>query len=413
MSCHKGIYNNVDGRMTKSDSHTQVAIEIKNPGKYMTLTYAISLSIIAILSGIVHLVLDQVIEQQSQTGKIVNVSGQQRMLSQRAALFSMHYVATGTLESKHTAELALDKMLENQQFLLADHYQNPQSWFSNELRTLYFGEPHQVERSVIQYGEVIREILALDYSQNLQNAADQQAYMIELAKTSLLEGLHTVVGQYEKESLEKVDDLRFAQNVVFWIIIFTILIEALFIFRPMVAKISQFAHKLQREANYDPLSSVYNRRAFNVFAKQSFGLASRHNQDLSIVMCDIDKFKSVNDLYGHGVGDDVIKLVAKTLRESIRDTDILARYGGEEFVILLPQTGSDAALVAEKIRKNVEALHIKSHGKELQITISLGVSALYPQDKDIEVIIGRADNALYQAKHKGRNQVRSFEQVTS
>lgn len=154
--------------------------------------------------------------------------------------------------------------------------------------------------------------------------------------------------------------------------IFTILIEALFIFRPMVAKISQFAHKLQREANYDPLSNVYNRRAFNVFAKQSVGLASRHNQDLSILMCDIDKFKSVNDLHGHGVGGDVIKLVAKTLRESIRDTDILARYGGEEFVILLPQIGSDAALIAEKIRKNVEALHVKSHGKELQITISWG-----------------------------------------
>lgn len=391
--------------MSNNDPQKQVAIEIKNPSKYMTLTYAVSLTIIAILSAVVHLVLDEVIAQQSQTGKIVNISGQQRMLSQRAGLFTLHYVTTGEEESKEIAQQAIEKMLDNQAFLLSDHKRQSESPLSLALQRLYFEEPYRVETSVELYSKIITTALEKEYSTNALAQFEQESIVIELAKTSLLEGLHTVVGQYEQESLEKVDDLRFAQNVVFWIIIFTILIEALFIFRPMVAKISQFATKLQRDANYDPLSSVYNRRAFNVLGQQNFGLAKRHKQKLSVIMCDIDFFKKVNDTHGHAVGDDVIKMVAKILTSSIRETDIVARFGGEEFIILLPYTTEDEAIfVAEKIRHIIENRTIESRGKQVTVTISLGVSQMKEQDDNIESIIVRADEALYLAKSKGRNQ---------
>lgn len=389
----------------------QVAIEVKNPSKYMTLTYAISLTVIAILSGVVHFVLDQVIEQQSQTGKIVNISGQQRMLSQRAALFTLHYVTTGKTDSKQIALDAVDTMLNNQKTLLSDHYKQPFSPLSDELKNLYFEEPYNVEKSVFRFTEIITNTLRTTYPANSDTAFQQEAVLIDLAKKSLLEGLHTVVGQYEKESLQKVDDLRFAQNVVFWIIILTILVEALFIFRPMVSKISQFAAKLQQDANYDPLSGVYNRRAFNVLAQQSFGLSVRHQQNLSILMCDIDFFKNVNDTYGHACGDEVIKMVANKVLSSIRETDIVARFGGEEFVVLLPYTSEQEALnVAEKIRKNVEQSEVEFQTTNIQVTISIGVSGRYSQDKNLESAIARADDALYMAKNNGRNKSCLFQQ---
>lgn len=381
-------------------------IEIENPSKYMTLTYAVSLTIIALLSGAVHLMLDQVIEQQSQTGKIVNISGQQRMLSQRAGLFVLHHLQTGSHDSKLVALDAVDKMLINQNFLLQRHKENQHSDFSAELNALYFNPPDNVQQNVVKFADTIKGILTSPSELNVANLDKQKQYVVDVAKTSLLESLHSVVEQYEKESLEKVDELRFAQNVVFWIIIFTILIEAIFIFRPMVAKVTLFASKLQREANYDALSGIFNRRAFNLQSAQQFNDSRENDQPLSVLMCDVDFFKNVNDTYGHSTGDEVIKTVAQVMLENTRNSDVVARYGGEEFIALLPRTSKhEASIVAEKIRRSIEGIEINIDNHQLRFTISVGISDLKPSDTDIANVILRADEALYNAKESGRNQV--------
>ncbi|MBT0586626.1 diguanylate cyclase [Alteromonas oceanisediminis] len=393
-----------------SNQKNNYAIEIKNPSKYMTLTYAISLTVIAILSGIVHLVLDQVIEQQSQTGRIVNMSGQQRMLSQRASLFTLHYVNSGSVESKQIALEAIDRMLLNQRTLLQKVTGDEEPSLSRELNALYFEQPHNVQQNVVKFSETIRETLnkpPVSVS-GLEGFSD--SYITDYSKSALLTGLDNVVKQYEKESLERVNDLRFAQNVVFWIIIFTIMVEAFFIFRPMVARMSDFATRLQRDANFDALTNVLNRRAFNILAKQNFQLSKRHNHIFSVMMCDIDYFKRVNDSYGHATGDEVIKSVASQLSSLTRSSDIVARFGGEEFVIILPNTPQEEALrVAEKIRQQVESHVIDSEEDQLMVTISIGVSAVAPDDSNVEPVIARADDALYLAKNAGRNRVEAHE----
>ena len=124
-------------------------------------------------------------------------------------------------------------------------------------------------------------------------------------------------------------------------------------------------------------------------------------------MLDIDKFKNINDTYGHKVGDDVIITLANNLINSQRKSDITCRFGGEEFIILLPNTTLDGAKnVAQKLRQNIENISINNENKIIKFTISLGVSQIDIQNEhNIEKALKRADDALYEAKENGRNKV--------
>ena len=138
-------------------------------------------------------------------------------------------------------------------------------------------------------------------------------------------------------------------------------------------------------------------------------LTSRNSHDLVMIILDIDKFKNINDTYGHGVGDKVIISLAQNLQDLVRDCDIVSRFGGEEFVVLMYNiTLENAQNVAEKIRQHVEKIEVIDNDLTLKFTVSLGV-ALYDENLDgrnLEHTLKRADDALYVAKQSGRNQVR-------
>lgn len=163
----------------------------------------------------------------------------------------------------------------------------------------------------------------------------------------------------------------------------------------------------------DELTKVFNRRYFNDRVFRELHRARRYKRELSLIMIDIDHFKNFNDTYGHHIGDEVLKWVAKNIGESLRDSDILARYGGEEFVIILTETDKrGAALGGEKVRKNIEErstglteMFKSSIPISRNITISLGVSHFPGDGNSVEELIGRADQNLYKAKAGGRNQV--------
>jgi diguanylate cyclase (GGDEF)-like protein len=178
--------------------------------------------------------------------------------------------------------------------------------------------------------------------------------------------------------------------------------------RALIQELESSKNALKHLSETDPMTKLWNRRYFGYASKNILELAKRDKTALTVVMLDIDKFKEVNDTYGHNVGDDIIISLANILLEMTRKSDLACRFGGEEFILLLPETSLEGAMViAEKIRKKVESfsLHLEDE-REVNVTVSLGVSQVDTEnDLSIESAIKRADIALYKAKEKGRDKV--------
>jgi len=172
-------------------------------------------------------------------------------------------------------------------------------------------------------------------------------------------------------------------------------------------QIQDLQNELKLLAATDPMTRLYNRRYFTQTAKYIFDLSKREKQNLSLIMLDIDKFKNVNDTYGHDIGDKVIISLANELIKQHRASDIVCRFGGEEFMILLPNTSlENAKILANKIRVEIENLSIKIDNNIIKFTISLGVSKIdLEKETNIEAGLKRVDEALYDAKNSGRNKV--------
>jgi diguanylate cyclase (GGDEF)-like protein len=167
--------------------------------------------------------------------------------------------------------------------------------------------------------------------------------------------------------------------------------------------------KYRRLSLFDELTGLANRRNFDKTLDREFKLAKRDKKPLSVVLCDIDFFKIYNDKYGHQVGDACLAKVAQALANSVsRPTDLACRYGGEEFTFILPNTDLEGAQkFSEKVRQAVSDLHITHEGSTVSpyVSLSLGVATYNGQFSNGEEITKQADDALYQAKDKGRNRV--------
>jgi diguanylate cyclase (GGDEF)-like protein/PAS domain S-box-containing protein len=177
-------------------------------------------------------------------------------------------------------------------------------------------------------------------------------------------------------------------------------------------KIQNLNDRLEKLAMSDELTSLPNRRYFFLRGNEEIKRSRRYHMPLSLIMLDIDRFKKINDSYGHDFGDLALKCVAKTLRDQCRDVDLPGRLGGEEFAILLPNTKlEEAVILAERIRTTIEELSCKLDDKIVRMTASLGVAAIQADMKNLDQLLHNADTAMYQAKNSGRNRVVLYEYI--
>ncbi len=166
--------------------------------------------------------------------------------------------------------------------------------------------------------------------------------------------------------------------------------------------------KLKQMALKDSLTGLYNRRYFETVIEELMQVSVRDNAPLSLIMLDIDRFKRINDSYGHDIGDIVLKELANKLIDTLRQSDVVTRIGGEEFAIVFPNTNLDSAYkTSEKIRKSIENMSINIRDEVIiRFTISIGVTQFDKDiDKNLNTILKRADQAMYKAKNTGRNRV--------
>jgi diguanylate cyclase (GGDEF)-like protein len=173
------------------------------------------------------------------------------------------------------------------------------------------------------------------------------------------------------------------------------------------SELEEMLYRVEYMAMTDPLTSLFNRRRFNDVLKREFATTWRYRNQLTCIMIDIDWFKRINDTYGHTIGDEVLKIIAVVLTESLREVDIAARYGGEEFALLMPHTSkADALVAAERIMKKIRETRVDTEKGAFGFTVSMGVADVNDIEKsDMEELVRAADQALYEAKRLGRDRI--------
>ncbi len=156
----------------------------------------------------------------------------------------------------------------------------------------------------------------------------------------------------------------------------------------------------------DELTGLTNRRSFFIQGEKEVKRALRYQTPLSMLMLALDGFKTINDTYGHDAGDQMLQCIANTIRENIREIDVVARLGGEEFSVMLPNTQAvDASKLAERLRLAVEGLYCPFQDQNMSVTMSIGVATFGNEISNLDTLLRNADTAMYQAKNQGRNRV--------
>ncbi|MEL3889290.1 diguanylate cyclase [Ferrovibrio sp. MS7] len=369
----------------------------------ITFSYVVGLAFIALLAFCLHLLLDSVIAKQNDAATIINIAGRQRMLSQRIALAANTMVLHDDGEARTLLQEAMALFERSHRGLLqGDVELGIVNRPSRAVAALYEG-PRGANVTIQAFLADARLVAA-----SLRNDAEIEAALQRLTKLAtgrLLEQLNDIVARHEAETRETVRQLRNVQIALLVAIVLALIAEAVFVFRPLVRRISGYMNELYSLATIDALTRLYNRRRFMEQFAHFHALGGRTGLPLSLVVFDIDHFKRINDGHGHAAGDRVLVEVAAAARASCRSTDLVARLGGEEFGVLLPNTGSQGALMlAEKLRAAIERAEIIEGGVAIPVTASFGIAEAQQQETPDE-ITRRADMALYAAKQQGRNRV--------
>ncbi|MFH1034674.1 MAG: GGDEF domain-containing protein [Pseudomonadota bacterium] len=222
--------------------------------------------------------------------------------------------------------------------------------------------------------------------------------LLRLTATILRPGSQDLFQEDAYQSLYFLVVVALAMSIIFSLWLMT--------FQRLEAQYLRAQDDLRRLALKDHLTSTYNYMHFRQLARRELNLARRHDRPLGLLFLDLDHFKSVNDTWGHEAGDLALKAVAAVLSSRIRRTDILGRVGGEEFALVLPETDLRQSLrLAEDLRRGIASSPVDYDSRQIELTVSIGVTARLAEDGDLETMLRRADQAMYRAKQQGRNRI--------
>lgn len=410
-------------------------MQIDSIKKNFTKRYVIAVLILAILSSFTFYILHLTLKIADSTALIVNMSGKQRILSQRITSQAQHYyqhLDNGEEGNTQRANIllieAVEEMKSANEHLSSGHINESLTLsLSPSLHEIYFGKT-DLKNRVDNYLALADQIAV----SRDQKTTDHLVHKLVLESDSLLVDLNKAVAQYEKEGDETIGLIHDIKLLAWILTLFTLLLEVIFIFQPMTHQINELFkelvwneehleyeierrtrsleesnHKLQHLASHDLLTGLKNRLNMEHDLENLIDYYKQHHIPFAVAMIDIDWFKKINDNYGHDVGDTILKVLSGLIMENIRAEDSAYRAGGEEFVIIFNRI--EEQTVIEKVnalRQLIEKHPFNCGDIVLNITISGGV--YHPQwmrADTVQSILKFADESLYEAKRSGRNKI--------
>ena len=415
-----------------------MAENIKQLQKKITIKYIIALSIIALLSTTAFYALQRVLKESNYTGQIVNISGKQRMLSQHIAL-DIHRIHSNregdtdysSYQSQQEAKILEEHITEmfeaNKKLSTGILSPDVHIQLSSTIYNMYFGEMNVASR-VQEYLSIAKKIIRAKSHEEM----DALIKILDSKSETLLKDLNKIVQQYQLEGEVHLGQMHLLETVAWIVTIITLLLEVIFIFQPMVRQIILANSKkddvlqhledtvelrtlhlqkanetLNNLALHDALTGLRNRFNLETDIQLALDKFNNYNAPYGALMFDIDWFKTVNDTYGHDVGDKVLVEFSNILISSVREEDKVYRAGGEEFVILLNRISyEDIIKVAEKIRSTIEKHIFNVSNETFSKTISGGLfhSSLFDAS-NVKSVLKFIDTALYASKINGRNRI--------
>ncbi len=388
----------------------QKALDDVTPARTLSIAYIAALGFIAILTIASHIITAHITNKQKEGADIAFKIGAQRAGIHEIIQSADKYYTLGDPLDLGFLKQAIAKMEQGQRYLTDTIRQNDLFGHpvSAELQKIYFQQPYALDEKTTWFLTWAKELATLPKSEQARRtiAAD---YVMNKLPSTLATGLDLALQNYQTEALAKTDRYYAMQYYGALFVLLVLVLEAVFIFRPLVARVEGYHQMLLRYALEDYLTGLNNRRAFMKRATTELRRAQREGSEVVVVLSDLDKFKSVNDTYGHKVGDLVLQHYAEQLQTLLRSGDIIGRIGGEEFAILLPRTSAEMGFqTIDRLREKIARLpcpYVDADGKPqvLPYSSSFGMVAVCNSAEGIDALLARADEGLYEAKARGRN----------
>lgn len=383
----------------------------KDAAGSLTKAYVTAFLLIAIVSIGVHFVASSITQIQQTSIRNSYYINQERALVEQISAYSTKHFSMGEELDYDLTVQAIEQMKENHakiaESLKISSLLNPKSV---ALDRVYYQEPFFLDENIQDF--IKQAELYTSYETTDKTSERKEAYQfIQRKATSLLQPiLNKAMADYQKEVISRIETYHTIQLVGLLVVLAVLLFEAAFIFHPLATKTRVYHNMLLKQALEDPLTKLSNRRAFMLRSEAAKKTAYRDNEQMIVALTDLDHFKSVNDTYGHDIGDAVLKHFSSVLKKSLRGGDIIGRIGGEEFAVVLPKTNFETGKEAlERLCHDVEnnpCPYISAAGtqEKLVYTVSIGFTNVsFNKDMSIDELLKKADEALYEAKEGGRN----------
>jgi diguanylate cyclase (GGDEF)-like protein len=379
-------------------------------GKNYQRIYLTTFVFIAVLITASVVIIDYIVAEEARMVEVTDIGGRQRMLSERTVHLLLEYAMENNQQARDQIvklmELSLQKFDQAHQQLIRGRLSDGEVViFSDSIDNIFFDEPEFLDLKARIFIYNTREVLGREWSPDLISSYYLKQ-LREATKQDLHSSLDVLATQYTANSKSRITRLRVIVAILLGGIVVVLCGVGVLVFNPMFKRIEAQEQALHKLAFIDPLANCHNRRSFLTIANTTFERSRRYKHTFAVLFIDIDRFKAINDNYGHAIGDKAIKEMTQICLENIRDSDILGRIGGDEFGIILQECGLEYAIqTAEKLRKRISDHIVSSKSATIKFSISVGAATVDDSDTCVDDTMKRADRNLYKAKRTGRNLV--------